>query len=215
MFNAVVLVAISFYLFFEAYKRFRNPEEIKAGLMMIVAVIGLLANIAAMVLLRKDSHHNLNVKAAYLHLLGDTLSSVAVIIGGILIYFFDINWIDPLVTVIIGVYILKETVAILKETVDILMQSTPSELDLNRIKAEIEQMEHVSNIHHVHAWKINEKEIHFDAHIDLDEDLPLQQLVKIRENIEKKLINDFGVAHVTIQFEYGCCDDKNLIATHE
>jgi cobalt-zinc-cadmium efflux system protein len=212
LFNAVVLVAISFYLFYEAYKRFRNPEEIKAGLMMIVAVIGLLANIAAMVLLRKDSHHNLNVKAAYLHLLGDTLSSVAVIVGGILIYFFNIFWIDPLVTVVIGVYILKETFQILKETIDILMQSTPSELNLQAIKAEIEHVEHVANIHHVHAWKINEKEIHFDAHIDIKEDLPLLKLENLRMDIESILKNSFNVAHVTIQFEYGCCDDKNLIA---
>lgn len=212
LFNAVVLVAISFYLFYEAYKRFRNPEEIKAGLMMIVAVIGLLANIAAMVLLRKDSHHNLNVKAAYLHLLGDTLSSVAVIVGGILIYFFNIFWIDPLVTVVIGVYILKETFQILKETIDILMQSTPSELNLQAIKTEIEHVEHVANIHHVHAWKINEKEIHFDAHIDIKEDLPLLKLENLRMDIESILKNSFNVAHVTIQFEYGCCDDKNLIA---
>jgi cobalt-zinc-cadmium efflux system protein len=212
LFNAVVLVAISIYLFYEAYKRFRNPQEIKAVLMMTVAIIGLLANIAAMVLLRKDSKHNLNVKAAYLHLLGDTLSSVAVIIGGVLIYFFNLYWIDPLVTVIIGFYILKETFEILKETIDILMQSTPSELNLHEIKADIEQLDHVSNMHHVHAWKINENEIHFDAHVDLNEDMPLLKLQSIRDKIEKRLIEQFGIYHVTIQFEYGCCDDKNLIA---
>lgn len=214
LFNAVMLIAISIYLFYEAYKRFRNPEEIQAGLMLIVAVIGLLANIAAMFLLRKDSKHNLNVKAAYLHLLGDTLSSVAVIVGGVLIYYFDIFWIDPLVTVIIGAYILKETFEILKQTIDILMQSTPPELNLRKIKAEIEKLEHVSNIHHVHAWKINENEIHFDGHVDVTEDLPLHKLVKLRTTIETILKNAYNIAHVTIQFEYGQCDDKNLIA-HE
>lgn len=213
LFNAVVLVAISIYLFYEAYKRFRNPVEIKAGLMMIVAIIGLLANIGAMLLLHKDSSRNINVKAAYLHLLGDTLSSVAVIIGGILIYYFNITWIDPLVTVVIGVYILKETFEILKETIDILMQSTPSELDLQEIKNQIEKLDNVSNIHHVHAWKINEKEIHFEAHVDINEDLPLHKTSPIRTSIENILTMQFGISHVTIQFEYNSCDDKNLIAS--
>lgn len=213
LFNAVVLIVISFFLFYEAYRRFYEPEEIKAGLMLIVAVIGLIANILSVFILKKDSKENLNVKAAYVHLIGDTLSSVAVIIGGILIYFYDIFWLDPLLTILIGLYILKETWSILKETIDILMQTTPAELDLQKVKTEIEQLKEILNIHHVHAWKLTDKEIHFDCHVDLRSDQRLSEIEAIRKNIEELLYYKFGINHITIQFEYENCDSKSLIAS--
>ena len=128
--------------------------------------------------MQNDSKQNLNVKAAYVHLLGDTLSSTAVIIGGILIYYFDISWPGPVLTIMIGLYILKETWSVLKETVDILMQTTPSELNLQKIKSEIEQFDNISNIHHVHAWKLTDKKIHFDCDIDLSDEHLLSQVEK-------------------------------------
>jgi cobalt-zinc-cadmium efflux system protein len=117
-FNALILIAISLYLFYEAILRMIAPEPVKGLIMLIVALIGLLANLAAVLLLRGDAKRNINVKAAYLHLLGDTLSSVAVIIGGTLIYFFEFYWIDPIITIVIGIYIIKETWTILKQTID-------------------------------------------------------------------------------------------------
>lgn len=103
LFNAVVLIVICVFLFFEAYKRFINPEPIKGAVMLIVATFGLLANVISVLVLQKDKNHNLNVKAAYLHLMGDTLSSVAVILGGIAIWLWNITWIDPLITVLVGI----------------------------------------------------------------------------------------------------------------
>ena len=120
--NALILIAVSLYLFYEAALRIINPEPVKGLIMLIVAVIGLIANLVAVLLLHQDAKRNINVKAAYLHLFGDTLSSVAVLAGGIFIYFFDLYWIDPIVTILIGLYIIKETWTILKQTIDILMQ---------------------------------------------------------------------------------------------
>lgn len=211
--NAVILIVITIFLFIEAYKRFQSPEPIKGLIMFIVASVGLLANLAAVFLLRNDAGHNLNIRAAYLHLLGDTISSVAVIIGSVLIYFFEIYWIDPLVTVLIGLYILKEAYAVLREAVDILMQGTPSDLDIPHIVAEIEKEKYIENIHHVHSWKLDDKQIHFECHADLNEDWPLSKVDIIRAEVEELLKNKYSISHVTIQFEYNCCSEKSVIHT--
>ena len=209
--NAFILIVITLFLFVEAYKRFQSPEPIKGILMFWVAVVGLIANLLAVVLLKSDSTHNLNIRAAYLHLLGDTISSVAVIVGSVLIYYFKIYWIDPVVTVLIGLYILKEAFVVLRETVDILMQGTPSSIDLKKVVEEIEKHNEISNVHHVHAWKLDDKQIHFECHADLTKDLPLSKTDEIRSEIEAILLNKFNISHVTLQFEYNCCNEKSVI----
>jgi cobalt-zinc-cadmium efflux system protein len=179
--------------------------------MMIVAVIGLLANLAAVVILRSDSKKNINVKAAYLHLMGDTLTSVAVIIGGIIMYFFEVYWIDPVITIVIGLYILKETWSILKQINDILMQGVPDGLDLEKICSDIGQIPGISNIHHVHLWNLDDRSIHFECHVDLMEDYRLSETERIQAQVESLLQETYHIGHVTIQFEFGRCDDKNMI----
>lgn len=209
--NAVILIVITIFLFIEAYKRFQNPEPIKGLIMFIVASVGLAANLAAVLLLKGDSHHNLNIRAAYLHLLGDTISSVAVIIGSVLIYFLKLYWIDPVITVLIGFYIIKEAYVVLKEAVDILMQGTPSSINLQEVVDEMEIHNEISNVHHVHTWKLDDTQIHFECHIDLNQDLTLSEVDEIRHEIEALLQNKFGISHVTIQFEYNCCEQKSVI----
>lgn len=211
LFNAIVLVVISIYLFIEAYERFIYPQEIKGKLMLIVAVIGLMANLISVFLLQKDSKKNINIKAAYLHLLGDTISSVAVIIGGILIHYFKIYWIDPLITVLIGIYIIKETIKIIKESVNILMQSSPTNLNLNEIVNEIKKIEEIDNIHHIHAWNLDDKQIHFECHIELKKDLKLSEADIIRQQVMKLLHHYFGINHTTIQIGFNCCNNKEII----
>ncbi|MBA7526100.1 Metal cation efflux system protein CzcD [subsurface metagenome] len=209
--NAVVLIVIIVFLFIEAYNRLRSPEPIKGLIMFVVATVGLIANLIAVLLLKKDSQSNMNIRAAYLHLLGDTISSVAVIAGSVLIYFFKIYWIDPLITVLIGLYIIKEAFVILKEAVDILMQSTPSSIDLQTVVSEIEKHSEINNVHHVHSWKLDDRQIHFECHIDLNKDLPISRTDLIRFEMETMLKNKYGISHVTIQFEYNCCDEKKMI----
>lgn len=206
--NSSVLFLISFWLIFEAYKRFKNPEIIDSNLMLAVAIIGLLANFISVFLLEKDSHENMNIKASYLHLISDTISSVGVILGGFAIKIWSITWIDPVITVLISLYILRETWHILKKSIDIFMQGSPN-LDYDKIKAEIEKIEKVNNIHHVHAWMINEKTIHFEAHIDL-EDIKLSEVEMIYDKINHILKEHYGVSHVTIQPEIDKCSDKEM-----
>lgn len=212
--NASIIVIVSLFLFKEAYERFINPSPINSILMLIVAVIGLIANAISVMILKADSRRNINVKSAYLHLMSDTLSSVIVIFGGVMIYYFKIYWIDPILTLIIGIYVIKEGYSIIKESIDILMQSTPADIDINKIKESIEGIDHVQNLHHVHVWRLNDLDIHFEGHIDLDENLNLKMLEDIQLQIREILYHKFGISHVTIQAETNCCGNKQLLNNH-
>jgi len=197
--NSGVLFGISVMLIFEAYKRFNRPEIINGNLMIAVALVGLFANFLSVYLLKKYSHENLNIRSSYLHLISDTISSVGVVLGGIAIKLWNVVWIDPLITILISLYILKETWHILKKTVDILMQSAPA-LNFNDIKKDIEAIEGVINIHHVHAWMMNEKTIHFEAHVDVI-DMKISEVEVIYHKIEHVLVEHYGISHVTLQAE--------------
>jgi cobalt-zinc-cadmium efflux system protein len=211
LFNAIVLIVITVFLFTEAFKRIRNPEPVRGNIMLAVAVTGLLANLFSVILLRRDSKHNINVRAAYLHLLGDTISSVAVIAGALFIALFGWYWLDPVITFIVGLYVLKETWAVLKQAVGILMQGTPRELNLIEVKQALEGIPEIDNIHHVHAWNLNDNEIHFECHVDLKDDLRVSKTEKIKEKIHEILLNRFNISHVTIQYEFNFCDSKEMI----
>lgn len=209
--NAVILIVTSTFLLKEAWERWNDPQPINSMIMLVVAMIGLLANVYAAIILKKDAHKSINVRAAYIHLIGDSLSSVVVIIGGVLIQIYKVYWIDPVITVLISIYIIRSGFVILKQSVDILMQSTPDHLDLSLIKRQVEQMPDVSNIHHLHAWMLTDSEIHLEAHIELNTDLKLSQVKGIHQEIERLLLTDFNVNHVTLQFEIETAHPPNLI----
>ena len=211
LFNAVVLMVICIFLIYEAYQRFLHPEPVKGAIMFWVALVGLAANLYAVILLRGQAGHSLNVKAAYLHLLGDTFSSVLVILSSVLIYFFRLYWIDPLITLFISLYIIKEAYSILKEAVNILMQFTPENINLQKIKLEVEKIPEVENIHHVHVWSLNDQQVHLECHIDLKKDFRISETEDLRNNLKSILVKEFGISHTTIQFEFNCCDQKSLI----
>lgn len=208
--NASTLIIISFFLIKEAVERFSNPSPITGNLMLIVASLGLVANVAGTLLLKKGSEENLNIRAAYFHLLSDAISSLAVIIGALFIIFYKIYWIDPLLTVLISIYILKETYGIVKESVDILMMSNPDLIDLNVIKNLVKKIPGVLNIHHIHLWKLNDNDTHFEAHIEV-EDMAVSKTAEIQKMIDKKLHNQYEINHTTLQFEYKKCENKKII----
>ncbi len=211
LFNSVTLIVICIYLIYEAYHRFMEPEPIKSVIMFSVAMIGLVANLISVLLLKRHSKDNLNIKAAYLHLIGDTLSSVAVIIGGVLIFFFEVYWIDPLITVLISLYIIKETYAVLYETYKILMQSTPAGIEVDEIVLSLKEIPEVDGVHHVHVWQLTDKEVHFEGHLDVREDMKVSETQAVIDNAQRLLKERFSIQHVTVQLEYNRCDDKSLI----
>jgi cobalt-zinc-cadmium efflux system protein len=208
--NASTLIVISFFLIKEAIGRFSNPTPITGALMLGVAAVGLVANVVGTVLLRKGSDRNINMRAAYFHLLSDAVSSLAVIIGAVFIMVFNITWIDPALTIVISLYILKETYEIVKESVNVVMMSTPAEIDITEVQRALEEIPDVKNIHHVHLWKMNDADIHFEAHIDV-EDIPVSRTEGIRGEIERCLHDRYDITHTTLQFECDSCRTKDLI----
>lgn len=209
--NALVLIVISLYLFYEAYERLLEPEAIEGKTMFIVATIGLLANFFSVYLLHKDSKYNLNIKAAYFHLIGDTLSSIGVIVASVLIYFFELYWIDPLLTFLIGIFILRGTYGILKDTIKILMQASPEHIDISEIKTSLEQHPKVEDIHHIHVWMLSDQQVHFECHADVDQNYSIKESDEIRRDLENTLRNKFKIHHITIQMEYHVCKDKSAV----
>ena len=214
LFNSSFLIIISFFLFKEAYLRIQHPQNIDSKIMIAVALVGFAANTFSVFLLKPGSKDNINIRSAYLHLFSDSLSSLGVIIGGILIYYFNITIIDPILTFIIGAYVLKEGFDILKQSVNILMEKTPAHIDILKIKEMVEKIPEVGNLHHVHIWQVNDKEFLFEGHIDVKKDINLTKAEELRNDISSILLNKFGINHTTIQIEYNACKDKEIIKNH-
>ncbi len=206
--NSVILVAVGIFLIYEAYIRILSPSPINGVLMLIVAFIGLFANFFTAVLLHEHAKESMNVKSAYLHILGDTISSIAVIIGGFAILWWHILWIDPVISVLISIYVIFGGFKILRDAVDILMESAPN-IDIEQIKHEIEQLEGVRNAHHFHIWRVGENDNFMECHIDV-EDMLISQAQKIIDKIQV-LARDYGITHVTIQLECGRCKRQSAI----
>jgi cobalt-zinc-cadmium efflux system protein len=208
--NSSVLVAISVYLIYEAVLRFQHPEPIKGVLMTVVASIGLAANIAGTLLLKRDAKTSINIRSSYFHLLSDAVSSVAVILGGLAIVLWNIFWIDPVLTILISVYITRESFKILYEAIHVLMEGAPPDISINEIQTAVEEMEEVENIHHVHLWMVGENDVHLEAHIDVP-DMMLSKSNKLGKKIENLLKKQFGINHITLQFECDQCEDVGLV----
>jgi len=212
--NASVLIVVYVFLFYEAVIRFSEPHKIEAGLMTTVAFIGLIANISGTFLLKRDSKNSINIRSSYMHLLGDSVSSVAVIFGGIAIAVWNIVWIDPLLTVLIGIYIIKESYDILGEAIHVLMEGAPEDLSLEEIKIEVEKFTEVDDIHHIHVWTVGDNDVHIEAHINVS-DMKISDCDKLRSKIEKLLESKFGIHHITLQFECNQCLESGLLGKHK
>lgn len=208
--NASTLIVISFFLVKEAVERLSASNEIAGGLMLVVAVFGFIPNVIGALLLKRGSDKNINIRAAYFHLLSDAVSSIAIIIGAVFIIFYKVYWIDPILTILIALYILYQAYKILKESIDILMMSNTEGIDLNEIKLITEKIPGVINIHHIHLWKLNDNDTHFEAHIEV-EDMAVSKTSEIQKLIEHELHERFEINHTTLQFECDRCDVKKLV----
>ena len=208
--NASTLIVISFFLIREAIDRLGNTAAISGNLMLMVAAFGLVANIIGTLLLKKGAADNLNLRAAYLHLLSDAISSVAVMAGALFIMMFNITWVDSVLTIFISLYILKETYDIVRESINVIMMSTPSDIDMNGLQQAVEAIPGVRNIHHLHIWRLNDSDIHFEAHIEVD-DVPVSRTDGIRKEIQDYLHQTHDITHTTLQFECDTCGKKELV----
>jgi cobalt-zinc-cadmium efflux system protein len=200
--NGLVLVAISGYLVIEAINRFIHMQQVNPKWMFWLGLLGMVANGISAIILHRDRKNNINLKAAYLHLLGDAFTSIAVILGAMAIYTLGWYWVDPLVTLFISSYLFIQTFSILKEAIEILMQMAPTGLDPLEVEIAVRQLDGIKGVHHIHIWKLSDKRIHFEAHIDLENDLPVSSTHLLRKKIKAILKAKFDIDHTTLQFEF-------------
>ncbi len=209
--NAATLIIVAALLMVEAIKRFQNPQSIKSYLVILLSIIAILGNGFSVLLLKKDANANMNMKSAYLHLLTDMMASVAVLIGGLLMTYYQWYWVDSVLTFAIAVYLVWMGFNLLKRSTKVLMLFTPDAIPVQTIVNEINAFKSIKNVHHVHVWQLNEDEVHLEAHIDFHEDITLSQFDAILQDIEAFVFQNYEINHVNIQPEFGKDDAKEVI----
>ena len=202
--NAFSLLLVSFFIFYEAFRRLQHPEPVRAGLMMGVAAAGVVMN-GVIALLLYRSKGDVNIRSALLHEVGDTLSTAAVILGGWVILATGDFWIDSALSFGIGVLILWSSFGIVRETLNILLEGTPRGMKLERIESAIRAIEGVNDVHDLHVWSIGSETHALSCHISID-DIPPSVSERILRDVKDCLLHDFRIDHTTIQFENVICE---------
>lgn len=210
--NSVSLVAISGGIFYEAYKRLLEPPEVQAGILVAVGALAFVVNLVTAWLVHKGSDHDLNLRSAFVHLMGDVLSTLGAVVAGVIIYFTGWNILDALVSALIGILILWNAWGILRETLDILLENTPRDLNMDALLRDILGVEGVRGVHHLHAWSITHSLRALSAHI-LTDDIRICEGADIQARINALLRERYRVSHATLQLEcaecppeQSCCD---------
>ena len=209
--NAITLIIVALYLIFEAATRFFHPEPIKSGLVIWLAILGIVVNGGSVLLLKKDSKHNLNMKSAYLHLLTDMMASVAVLVGGLLMKFYGWFWVDSVMTLLIAMYLIYVSYDLIKSATKMLMLFTPDFIDIKEVVREVHKIKGVNKLHHIHIWHLNDEELHLEAHLDCADDIKMSEFNILLNEIEMVLFNKFNINHINIQPEFKKEDPKHFI----
>ena len=202
--NASSLIVIALLIFYEAGQRFYHPVAVQPKLMMWVAFTGVVMNGAIAWMLHR-SRRDLNVRSAFIHEIGDTLSTAAVILGGWVILLTGQEWVDPLLSVLIGALILWSSYGIIRESLNILLEGTPRGMELDTIRGELKLIAGVNDVHDLHVWSIGSNQHALSAHVTI-EDIPPSASERILVQIKSCLAEKFEIQHTTIQFENVVCD---------
>ncbi len=219
--NGASLFIISIGIWIEAVKRFQNPVAIKSTEMFVIAVIGLIVNLVVAFILGGHDHdqtghnhdhghkkvsekRNLNVQSAFLHVLGDAISSVGVIVAAVIIHFTKVSWIDPLISILIGVIIFVSAFRVLKRAMHILLEGVPEGLSIMEIKTRMSTIKDVKAVCDLHVWNLGSDQVSLSAHVILDEELETQQST-VMDQLKVLLDEEFHIQHTTIQFETKPC----------
>ena len=205
--NGITLVIISLYIMVEAYQRILNPQPVAGTLMLIVAVIGLVVNIIGALFLMKHRETNLNIRGAFLHIIGDAVSSVGVIIGGIFILYTGWYLIDPILSMLIALGIIAGAIGLVSESVSILLESAPSHINIAAVAEEIARVDGVREAYHVHVWTITSGVYALSAHVIID-DRPVSGSRELLDAIRQRLTDRFKILHSTIQLECERCNES-------
>ena len=202
--NAVVLIGISLYILYEAWQRFKHPPEVESKGMLLVAVIGLVVNMAGIFILRKGSKESLNMKGAYFEVLSDMLTSVGVIIAGVIMLATGWYYADPLISAGIGLFILPRTWVLLKEAVGVLLEGTPTDVNVTALREAMGNVEGVAGVHDLHVWTLTSGVNAMSAHAVLVGGANHDEVLRA---VQQYVTHNFKIAHATVQVESKGCEE--------
>ncbi len=205
--NGLTLAIISIYIFIEAYKRLMDPPEVAGLPMMIIAIFGLLVNLASGYILHGSKDHSINIRGAYLHVLGDALGSLGAIAAGIIMWTTGWMYADPVFSAVIGIIIIISSVRLLRDTFHILMQGTPTHIEPDEVKKSIEQVKHVTGTHDLHIWTLTSGIEAMTVHVKVDEHVSQDVHDEVIREIRMITQDEFGIQHATIQLEMKDTED--------
>jgi cobalt-zinc-cadmium efflux system protein len=209
--NALVLIVVAFFLLYGAIERFYNIHTIKPDLVIWLSILGIVVNGGSVLLLQKDAEHNINMKSAYLHLLTDMMASIAVLVGGLLMKYFGWLWVDSVLTILIGIYLIVVGYELLRTATKMLMLFTPEAISIKEIVDEVAKIPNSGRLHHIHIWNLNDDELHLEAHLDCSKDIKISEFDIILHQIEAVLLDKFHINHINIQPEFKKEDSKETI----
>ena len=208
--NVALLVAAAAFISYEALERFRHPQPVIGQIVIYLAAVGILGNGLSAWLLHRDSKHSLNVRGAFLHMVGDMLTSVLVLANGIILIFRPWYWLDPLLSFLIVLFILKNCWGILRDATGILMNATPKDLNLEEIKKALQTIPGICGVHYLHAWNVSSSSIAFSCHVEVTDQL-LSETEPLSEKIRHELFHRFRIDHPILQFETAQCGNGGML----
>ena len=211
--NSTSLALIAGGIFVEAVRRIINPPEVDAGVLIWVSLAAVVVNLITALLVRRGSDKDLNLKSAFMHLVGDVLSTVGALVAGIIIRFTGANWLDPLVSMLIGFMILWSAWGILRESVHILMESTPSDIDMAGLLKDIQAVPGVRGLHDLHIWSLDRSKRTLSAHIVVD-DVTIKVGSQVQSEINRLLADKYQIQHATLQLECPGCSTGSTYCTY-
>ena len=209
--NSATLLVVAVLIAREAIFRLAEPAEIGSEMVIMLALLSIAVNGGSVLLLKKDSQKNLNIKSAYLHLFTDMMTSMAVLLGGIAMYFYRVFWVDSVLSIILSIYLLYSSWGLVMQTLRVLMQFAPPDLEIEKIKETILENSNIKNVHHLHLWQLNENEYHIEAHLEFNEDTSLSITTEIIDMLNKKLENKYNICHTVFQPEFASNHAEELI----
>jgi len=207
--NSTTLVLIALGIFYEAYRRFLAPPEVDSAILIGVGALAFIINLGTAWLVKSGSEHDLNLRSTFLHLMGDVISTLGAVIAGIIIAFTNWNWLDPLVSVLIGFFILWNAWGILRQSIHILLESTPESIDMDSMVNDLLKVDGVHSVHDLHVWSINEELRALSAHIVTD-DIHVSAGESIQQNLNEILAHKYNIRHATLQLECEGCHGNIL-----
>lgn len=215
MINLTVLFVIALYLAYEAATRLFSPPEVHGSTMLIVGAIAFVEDAISVWLLYQGSKESLNIRSAFIHMIGDTLATLGVIVGGLLVMWYEIYWVDPVITAVIALYIFVHAYYEIRKAIRILMESAPVDFDLDGMVEAVQDIDGVEDVHHVHVWRLDEQRLALEAHVAITR-RDLAAMEGIKRAVKDLLERDYGIGHSTLEIECEhCTGHEKAVIAHE